>query len=170
MLLLGAAGQASGQALRAPRNSKISLLYVLNAGRGTLMPQPGHPGRLTLTLTGLERRAVWFSDRPTRRSGTFPISGLATAWKGFGFASQPPNAALDYTDPTRGPGHTVILELTHARYHHGTLTFTARSVPDSPMPTCPAPTSPAPTFPPPTSPAPISASPTSRAPISTTPT
>ena len=101
---------------------------VVNAAKGTLTPQLGRQGGVTLTLKGLERQAVWFSDRPSHLSGAFPSSGIAAAWNGFGFTSDPPNAALDYTDPTRGPGHTVVLELGRPRYHHGALTFDARII------------------------------------------
>ena len=125
LVVLSAASQASGD-MRKPRSAKVSLLYVVNAGRGMLTPQAGHPGRFTLTLKHLEGRAVWFSDRPTRRSGTFPASGIAAAWKGFGFTAAPPNAAIDYTDPTRGFGRTAILELTHPRYRPGALSFSVR--------------------------------------------
>jgi hypothetical protein len=119
--------------MRNPRSAKVSLLYVVNAGRGTLTPEVGHPGRFTLTLKHLESPAVWFSDRPTRRSGTFPASGIAAAWKGFGFTTAPPNAAIDYTDPARGFGRTAILELTRPRYRHGAVSFTVRILDPGPI-------------------------------------
>lgn len=121
-----AVGQARSQSLRKPRSGKVSLLYVVNAARGTLTSGPR--GQLTLTLSGLERHAVWFSDRPSHRSGSFPSSGITAGWSGFGFTTEPPNAALDYTDQARGPGRTVILELTRPRLRRNRLIFTARII------------------------------------------
>jgi hypothetical protein len=126
LLAITATAQASNQARQKSRTAKVSLLYVVNA-RGADLAR-GANGHLTLTLTGVEPNAVWFSDRPVRESGTFPASGLASAWRALGFAAQPPNAALDYTDPHRGPGHTVILELTHPRYRRGELSFAVRII------------------------------------------
>src|ERR1700730_1785773 len=69
LLAASAAGQASGRSPHRPKVDKVSLLYVVSASAGTLTPESGHPGRFTLTLRRLEREAVWFSDRPARRSG-----------------------------------------------------------------------------------------------------
>lgn len=126
LLAIAATAQASNRALRKSRTAKVSLLYVVNA-RGANLTRRAD-GQLMLTLTGVAPAAVWFSDRPVHESGTFPASGLASAWEAFGFAAQPPNAALDYTDPHRGPGHTVILELTHPRYRRGRLSFAVRII------------------------------------------
>ena len=126
LLALTATAQASNQGLRKHRTAKVSLLYVVNAHGASLTRRAN--GQLMLTLTSVAANAVWFSDRPVRDSGTFPASGLASAWEAFGFAAQPPNAALDYTDPHRGPGHTVILELTHPRYRRGGLSFAVRII------------------------------------------
>ena len=43
-----------------PRMRHVSLLYVVNAGCGTLAPR--RAGRFTLTLRSLEPSGVWFSD------------------------------------------------------------------------------------------------------------
>jgi hypothetical protein len=112
-------------ALRKPKLTKVSLLYVLGAGRAILRPD----GKATyaLHLKGVDRHAVWFSDRPLRRSGATPVSRFAGSWKSLGFVADPPNAALDYTDAT-GRRRTAIFELSAPRYaaHAGTLTFKAR--------------------------------------------
>jgi hypothetical protein len=125
VLLAVAASPAGAVKLRKARVQHISELYVLTSGGGTLRALPGR--RFAVTLTRVDRNVVWFSDRPARRSGAFPSSGLAAAWKGFGFVSQPPNAALVYPDPG-GDGSTVILELGRARYNAraNSISFTAR--------------------------------------------
>jgi hypothetical protein len=106
-----------------PKVRKISLLYALGAGAGSLAKKGG---AYTLTLEGLDRDVAWFSDRPARHSGTFAAVALPGAWKGFGFEADPPNAALVYRDPAGHPGRTVILELRSPRYAKGKLSFAAR--------------------------------------------
>jgi uncharacterized protein YjbI with pentapeptide repeats len=121
-----AAGTSGHRRHHRPSVRQASLLYVINAQKGTLTPLRGAPGRFTLKLTGLDQNAVWFADRPVRRSGVFPSSGIAGAWAGFGFKTDPPNAAMDYTDPVRGPGHAAILILMHPRTRGHALLFTVR--------------------------------------------
>lgn len=111
---LGAAGKDK------PRVEKSSLLYVLDAGKGVL--RPAGKGAYKLTPGGLGRDVVWFSDRPARRSGTFPTRGLVDAWKGFGFVADPPNAALVYDD------RTAVLELGRPRLAKGKVSFKVRPV------------------------------------------
>jgi uncharacterized protein YjbI with pentapeptide repeats len=122
---------ASG-ANQATKERKASILYALNAGSGTLAPKKGKGALYELTLNHLDRNVVWFSDRPARRSGTFPNRVLAEAWRGFGFAADPPNAALVYSDRSGRVGRTVIVELSHPRLAGGKLSFAARVLdPDS---------------------------------------
>ncbi|MDX6626125.1 MAG: hypothetical protein QOE56_1114 [Solirubrobacterales bacterium] len=111
---------------KTPTVKKISLLYALNARTGTLRPEKGKGAKYKLTLKGLDRNVTWFSDRPARRTGSFPISGLARSWKGFGFAANPPNAALTYSDKGGNPARTVIVEISHPRFAEGKLSFAAR--------------------------------------------
>ena len=117
---------------KATREQKISILYSLSAGKGTLTPKRGKGVLYKLTLKQLDRNVVWFSDRPARCSGAFPNRVLAEAWGGFGFAADPPNAALVYSDKSGRVGRTVIVELSHPRFAKGKLSFAARVLdPDS---------------------------------------
>lgn len=127
LLVLGAAiAPALGAAKREPKKQKVSLLYVVESASGTLS---GKGKKRTLTLKGTAADAVWFSDRPERRSGSFPTAAIAGSWKGFGFAADPPNAALVYMDPALGFERTVILKLTKPRAGKAhSLSFTARVV------------------------------------------
>jgi uncharacterized protein YjbI with pentapeptide repeats len=114
---------------RNPREGKVSLLYVVDAGEGALKPGKGTGAPFVLSLRSVSRNAVWFSDRPARRSGSFPSRGLAEGWRAFGFAADPPNSALTFED-RRGIDHTFILELSHPRYRSKarSLVFDARPV------------------------------------------
>jgi hypothetical protein len=54
-------------------------------------------GPATVTDDRLEVEAEtveWFTDRPQRRAGVAPIQDLIDDWSGYGFDSDPPNAAL----------------------------------------------------------------------------
>lgn len=128
LTLTSAPALGAGKATKRPEMQKISLLYALNAGAGRLTPMKGKGARYKLVLKGLDRNVTWFSDRPTRKSDSFPISGLAEAWKGFGFTADPPNAALTYTDKSGNSGRTVIVELTDPRYAKSKLSFVARVI------------------------------------------
>lgn len=113
-------------AANAAKERKISMLYALSASSGTLTPKHGKGARYKLTLRHLDRSVVWFSDRPARRSGAFAVRALAEAWKGLGFAADPPNAALVYSDTSGRTGRTLIVELSHPRLAKGKLSFVAR--------------------------------------------
>jgi hypothetical protein len=117
---------ALGAGKRGPKTQKVSLLYAVDSASGTLQ---GKGKALTLKLQGTAADAVWFSDRPERRSGSFPSGDLASSWKGFGFAADPPNAALVYEDPALGFERTVILRLSKPRATKAhSLTFAARVI------------------------------------------
>ena len=111
-----------------PRVQRVSLVYVVNADSGTLRPLPGR--RFVLTLSRLERHGVWFSDRPTRRSGAFPARVLGAGWNGLGFVSHPPDAALVYSPNPDRAGSTIILRLGRPRYtqRRNAMSFTAKWV------------------------------------------
>src|SRR4051794_27193867 len=115
LLTLAVVASPAFGAPKAAKERKISMLYALSAGSGTLTPEHGKGARYRLTFGHLDRSVVWFSDRPARRSGAFPNRALTEAWNGLGFASDPPNAALVYTDASGRAGRTVIVELSHPR-------------------------------------------------------
>jgi uncharacterized protein YjbI with pentapeptide repeats len=111
---------------KKPQSQQVSLLFALTAGSGNLIPKKGSGARYKLVLKSLDHDVTWFSDRPARKSGSFPLLGLAGAWKRFGFVADPPNAALTYTDPDGNTGRTVIVELSHPRYSAARLSFAVR--------------------------------------------
>lgn len=90
-----------------------SLLFALDAGSGTLAP--AGKGHFTLTLKGVDRQTTWFSDRPQRDAGRVSTKGLFGAWRGLGFRSSPPNAAL-VIDHGRADRDTVAFELKLRSY------------------------------------------------------
>lgn len=107
------------------RPEKVSLLYVMNAGRATLLPESGSKTGYRFVVEGAEPYATWFSDRPRRQSGSFPARFLASDWAGFGFVSDPPNVAVDYID-SQGRNRTAMLVLRKPRLHKAKIVFDAR--------------------------------------------
>jgi len=128
LLVLAAAitpALGAGKATKRPKEQKVSLLYVLNAKGATLVPESASTTRYRLTVKSPQHDVVWFSDRPERKSGTFPVGSLADHWAGFGFGSDPPNVAIDYLD-SLGRNRTVLVELADPRLRKGRLSFAAR--------------------------------------------
>jgi len=120
-----AAGAGAAPKGKGPSAQKVSLLYVLNARRATLLPQKGSKSSYRLAVKGSQPDAVWFSDRPARKSGSFPARFLASDWAGFGFASDPPNVAVDYVD-SHGRDRTAMLVLRDPQQRKGEVVFSAR--------------------------------------------
>lgn len=86
LAVLGAVPASAAAAPALPGvPSDASLLFALESGAGTLMPDTrAGKGRFTLTLRGVERRATWFTDRPQRNAGRVDTRKLFTAWRELG--------------------------------------------------------------------------------------
>ena len=63
-------------------------LYVAYAEGGTISGN-------VLTLVETRPNVVWFEDRPGRRAGRQSTASFVADWSSLGFASVPPNAALE---------------------------------------------------------------------------
>ncbi len=110
---------AASSASWAPDRSS-SILGVLSAGGGTFAD-----GKLT--LTDVDPRAVWFTDRPARQAGTDDIDGFT---KLFFAGGDPPNAAVEVAGASAAKNLAVV-ELSTPAYDRegGTLSFAAKLVP-----------------------------------------
>ncbi|MCU1456451.1 MAG: hypothetical protein JWL73_543 [Actinomycetia bacterium] len=108
-LAAAAPSPAPGTAAPPPR---APTLFVL---RG--LARTG-PGDLAVRIRNVE----WFTDRPVRRAGTMTARTLVRNWQAWGFAHDPPNAALT--------GHhlDVVVELSAPRVRGGQLHFHVKSV------------------------------------------
>lgn len=123
---LALAPAALAQGPSQPTEHAIGLLFTETAKGGTLTPVKGTP-RFTLTLHGVARQVVWFSDRPARKSGQIPTGGFARKWAGFGFSADRPNAALTLLDAA-SDRDTAVLKLGKPRYlaKTDTIRYSAR--------------------------------------------
>ena len=128
-LTFAAPALAADDAAAAPQ--KDALLFTQTAARGTLVPTKCNcDGRYILTLRGVAKHTVWFSDRPNRHAGHLSTRNFARTWRSYGFRADPPNAALSAIDAF-GKRRTDVVELTHPRYNakRHTMRYRARTVP-----------------------------------------
>ncbi len=95
-----------------------ALLGVLSAGGGTFADG-------TLTLTDVDPRGVWFTDRPARQAGT---EGIDAFTKRFFAGDDPPNAAVEVSSPSE---NLAVVELSDPAYDadERKVTFGAKLVP-----------------------------------------
>ena len=100
----------------------VTLLFVTSATSGTLEPQAGSATTYSLTLQGLDRDVVWLTDHPARKAGTVPTGGFVEDWSGYGFAANPPNAAL-VLDSAHPGQDTVVGSLSSPSFDPGTDTL-----------------------------------------------
>jgi len=114
VLVVGSAGlfAAVSPATAAPPPERAPTLFVL---RGA-----AHGGGNQLTVD--TRRVEWFTDRPVRRAGVMTPRALVRGWEAWGFADDPPNAALT------GDDLDVVVELSEPRVRDGRLRFDVKPV------------------------------------------
>jgi hypothetical protein len=107
------------------KNPQREYLFVQNARSGTFVPVAGRAGRYTLTLRGVDRHALYFSDRPSRETGVIPQEALIGAL--YRPDMPAPNAAITLSNGGED-ADVVAVELTHPRYDakRHTLRYDAR--------------------------------------------
>jgi uncharacterized protein YjbI with pentapeptide repeats len=113
-----------------PTEQQIGLLFTQTAPHGTFKPVKGKKGQFLLRLHNPPPQVVWFEDHPARHQGQIPIRGFAKAWKGYGFLSDPPNAALTLLNH-KDSEDTVVVKLGKPRYHkrRDVIRYRARKLP-----------------------------------------
>jgi hypothetical protein len=85
---------------------------------------------VTLVMEGVDPHAIWFTDRPVRKSGAITTSKLAAEWADGGtFDKDAPNAALVLHEPKKvddGVTDTLVAEVQDAVYNPENKTFRAQ--------------------------------------------
>jgi hypothetical protein len=85
-----------------------TFLFVQLADAGTWTVSPENPDEYVLTLAGVPRESIYFSDRPDRIVGAVPTVQLL---EGLGFTpANPPNAAVVVRTP-EGERDVLVVEL-----------------------------------------------------------
>lgn len=87
-------------------------LFVVTAGDVAI--EDGTDGNMVLTLSDVDSRAMWFTDRPERLADVVSVSDLMAAWTELGFADVPPNAGLVLSN-AQGEA-TVIITMLDPRW------------------------------------------------------
>ncbi|MAZ77851.1 MAG: hypothetical protein CMF39_04165 [Legionellaceae bacterium] len=105
-------------------------MLVLLAKSGVIH-QHGHAYQLT--LSGVDPRTLWFTDRPVRMAG-FDLTREFIAHWHQAFSTSAPNAVLVHMDSGLPPhGQPLAVELTHPVVHQGKLTFTLQPLNNAPV-------------------------------------
>jgi hypothetical protein len=124
-LALASPGTSPGRdtPLRRTAQATPELLFVQDARRGTFTKRRGAPGYL-LRLRGVDRKAVYFSDRPVRDTGVVSVEAMLLSLYSRGETA--PNAAVELVG--RKSEDVVALELRRPRYNprQRTLSFVTR--------------------------------------------
>ena len=108
------AALGTGQTAHA-KQSKASVLFVLEGQSAQMAPVEGQAGTYTFTMPirAAKHTVIWFTDRPARDAGTLSMGNFVGLWSAPGtdtFATDPPNVAIVYT--SSGKQKTLIATMT----------------------------------------------------------
>ena len=101
----------------ASSNVQASYMFVFSGPSATMVPVAGTTGTYTFTMpiSSSAQPVIWFTVRPSRMTGTFPMSQFAGLWalKGLSsFAVDPPNVAI--TSTRQGVTNTFVASMSSA--------------------------------------------------------
>ncbi|MFM8828712.1 MAG: hypothetical protein ACKORG_08885 [Actinomycetota bacterium] len=96
-------------------NVQASYMFVFSGPSATMVPVPGTTGTYTFTMpiTSSAQPVIWFTVRPSRMTGTIPMTQFAGLWTLGGnssFAVDPPNVAI--TTTRKGVTSTFVASMT----------------------------------------------------------
>ena len=121
--LIGAGGDSDksvGKEKDRGRKEKASLLFVANGDAGTYTA--GEGSGATLTVTGVDPDALFFTDRPDRDTGVITVTRMLNLLE-ESRNEGPPNAAIEILDDRAGD-QVLALELAETTYDPTTATLT----------------------------------------------
>ena len=115
-VLVSALASMATYAIAESAESEAKALFVQHATSATLSDG-------TLTLEGIDKHMIAFSDRPMRATLAIPTASLIEIWnKGKDdFAEDPPNAVV--IGEVDGKATSLIVEITNPQLADGNLTF-----------------------------------------------
>lgn len=115
---------ALGATPAASAAAKPSYLFALTSSGGSLTRDASG---WWITLTGTSPIVTRFSDRPQRLASTESPARFAAQWQRYGFAADPPNAALVIADGS-ATADIFVVELRRPRVNGTRVTFRARPI------------------------------------------
>ncbi len=104
--------------------AKPSYLFAMTSSGGALAHDDSG---WWITLTGTSPLVTRFSDRPQRLAATMTPTQFAGSWRRYGFAGDPPNAALVIAGGSAG-ADVFVVELRRPRVVGTRVTFRARPI------------------------------------------
>lgn len=111
---------------KASSSTSPSYLWSLVASSGRMRRVAPH--RFLLTLRGLDRSVVQFTDRPWRKAYVLDLRDFVRGWDQWFTSDDEPNAVLSYLLPGSKRPQSIVVELRPPRYAHGVLRFRARRI------------------------------------------
>ncbi len=121
-------------ATKPVQKTELNYLFVQAGMRGSLQPVKGQTGLYQLELRHIGKYVHYFSDRPNRITGLYPIDQFINQWNNDnspnGFKKMPPNAALSGVDVhlLKDEPVNIVLQLSNPVYNpqKDSLTYTAK--------------------------------------------
>ena len=132
--IASAAAPAPASSSRHPTKPP-TYLYAHDSAAGTFTAVKGSAGTFRLALSGVQRTALYFSDRPQRVVGAEPLGRMLA-----GFFAKPgvvhPNAAVSALDPATGQTVLMGVELLRSAYDwkRRTLVYTVKRLQEGARP------------------------------------
>lgn len=87
--------KARFEQLRQHNKNQENLLFVVRAQRAVFAPAAQQKDCYQLTLTGLDKRVVYFSDEPKRITGKLSAQEFLTTWRHDSKSNAAPNVAIE---------------------------------------------------------------------------
>ena len=118
-----------GQSNHSSKKGASAMLVLL--AKSGVIRQHGHAYQLT--LSGVDPRTLWFTDRPVRMAGFDLTREFIARWHQV-FSTSAPNAALVHLDSGLPPhGQPLAAELTNPVFQQGQLTFALQPLNNTPV-------------------------------------
>lgn len=122
--------------------TKDNSLFVVLAKHGHIQKKTNGGKYFLLTLSEVNPNALYFLDRPARKTGQVDLTMFLNQWEAGSFKTDPPNAVIEvvrlYANDKREHKHSVsyVVVLTNPIYKKSTnsLTFTIKALPGNKTP------------------------------------
>ena len=110
-----APAKSGGTRQSSTGNIQASYMFVFNGPSSTMTPVAGSPGvyLFSMPLSSPAQPVIWFTVRPSRMTGTFPMAQFAALWSlqgDSGFGADPQNVAISTV--AQGVASTFMAEMS----------------------------------------------------------
>ena len=136
---LGFARADSTMHTLVPAKKNVEVLFVMLSQKANIHAVADKPGIFELTLTGVNPKVIYFSDRPVRMSSHLSVRKFVQEWETGSFKHSAPNAVMEavklnaHTKQPQKTESSYPIVLKHPVYHAKTnqLSFEIKALPGS---------------------------------------